>query len=143
MHTETTFEETQSDHEVKPRYCVLKIDETENWLDQDIVARAKRIFGVYLFDRHTHVHCCELTPSYECLFVESQWDNPDLSDLETDWLSADILQGDNYAEPVKYFHCWQIDGLRRIKDGEIAVGVINLEIDNEEEALEYVRQRGV
>ncbi len=143
MTTEAVFEEHDTQAEVKPRWCVLKIDETQNWLDQDIVSRAKRIYGVYVFDRSLHVHCCEMTASYECLFVESQFDNPDLPDREADWLSVDLMAGDNYAEPVRYFHCWQIDGLPRIKEGDVAQGVIDLDISDEEEAFEYVRQRAI
>jgi hypothetical protein len=128
--------------ELTPRYCALKLDQTRYWTDE-IVARAKKIFSVYLFDANKHVHCCEFTPSYECLFVESQYDNPALPDREADRLSVDLLKEDAASDPVRYFHCWEIDGLPRIKEGEPAQGVIDLEIDNEEEALEYVRHRGI
>ena len=145
MTTETAFEErqTNTDTEVKPRYCAVKLDETRNWLDTSVVERAKRIIGVYLFDANLRVHCCEFTPSYECLFVESQWDNPALPDREADWLSVDIMEGDNASDPVRYFHAHEIDDLPRIKEGDLTPGVIDLGIDNEEEAFEYVRQRSV
>lgn len=143
MTTEAAVKEHNTQAEVKPRYCVLKLDETQNWLDQGLVSRAKRILGVYLFDANLHVRCCEFTPSYECYFVESQFDNPDLPDRDADWLCVDLMAGDDCAEPVRYFHCWQIDGLPRIKEGDVAQGVIDLDISDEEEAFEYVRQRAV
>jgi hypothetical protein len=127
---------------LRPRFFVLKLDETHNWA-ADIAGRAKRILGVHLFDANLHVQCCEFTPSYECMFVESQWDNPDLPDREADWLSMDIAEGDNASEPVRYFHCHEIDGLPRIREGELAVGIIDLDIADEEEAIEYLRQRSV
>jgi hypothetical protein len=137
-----TTEAQGTARDVRPRYCVVKLDETGNW-SPDIVRRAKRVLGVYVFVANLHVHCCEFTPSYECLFVESQWDNPDLPDREADWLDVDIREGDRASEPVRYFHCWQIDGLPRTREGEVQVGVIDLGIDNEDEAFEYLRVRGV
>src|SRR5947199_10539316 len=83
MNTEIVLEQQDIEATVKPRWCVLKNDETANWCE-DIVGRAKRIYGVYLFDRNAHVHCAEFTPSYECYFVESQFENSDLPDREAD-----------------------------------------------------------
>lgn len=142
MTAETAFEEHASEQEAKPNYCVLKLDETRNWTPE-IAERAKKILGVYLFDASKCVHCCEFTPSYECLFVESQWHNPDLPDRDADWLSVEIMEADNCSDPVRYFHCREIDGLPRIKEGESGVGVIDFGIQDEEEALEYLRQRSV
>jgi hypothetical protein len=136
MTTETAFEDLQTDTEVKPRYCAVKLDETRNWLDSSIVDRAKRIYGVYLFDANLRVHCCEFTPSYECMFVESQFDNPNLPEREADWLSVEISEQDNYADPVRYFHCHEIEGLPQIEEGDLTQGIIDLDIDNEEEAFE-------
>jgi hypothetical protein len=142
MIEEGIWDAQETGTEITPRFCALKLDETRHW-EPGIADRARRIFGVYLFDANKHVHCCEFTPSYECLFVESQFENPGLPDQEQDRLDCEIRQVDVHADPVRYFHCYQIDGLPRIREGELAQGVIDLEIANEEEALEYVRLRGV
>jgi hypothetical protein len=134
--------EGAGDREARPRYCVVKLDETRCW-SPDIVRRAKRVLCVYLFNATRRVHCCEFMPSYECLFVESQWDNPELPDCESDRLSVDILQGDNASEPVRYFHCHQIDDLPRIDEGDVSVGLIDLGIEDKEEAFEYLRLRAI
>lgn len=124
------------------RFCVLKLDESDNW-SPEVTTKAKRVFSLYLFDASRRVHCCEFTPSYECTFLESQWHNPALSDREADRLDMEIRQQDIADPPVRYFHCHQIDGLPCINEGEIAVGMIDLSIDHEEEALEYVRHFAV
>ena len=42
---------------------------------------------------------------------------------------------------MKYIHCREIDALPRISEQDLKVGVSDLDIEDEEEALEYVRQR--
>ena len=42
---------------------------------------------------------------------------------------------------VRYFHCHQFDALPRIGEHDLKVGVTDLVIDNEDEAVEYVQQR--
>lgn len=132
----------ESEIAISPRYFVVKLIETDKWAPE-IATKARCIFGVYLFDANRHVHCCEITPSYECHFVESQWDNPDLSARDADWLNVDITEADTVTEPVRYFHCRQIDALPNIRKGTLAVGVIDLGISDEEEAFEFLRTRSI
>jgi hypothetical protein len=49
---------------------VIALDETEFYsLKPAHRPHVKAIRGVYLFDRNTHTHCCELTPSYYLIHV--------------------------------------------------------------------------
>jgi hypothetical protein len=125
---------------ITPRFNLLRLDETQVWAEE-VVHRAKQVFGIYVFDQNRRVHCCEFTPSYECLFVGSAIGNTDLDDDVAERLDAEIREGDLGTEPVKYIHCQEIDALPRIGDQDLKVGVSDLDIEDEEEALEYVRQR--
>lgn len=52
---------------------VIALDETEHWfLDGfgDDAQYVERVEGVYWFDKNTHTHCCEFTPSYWLYPVE-------------------------------------------------------------------------
>jgi hypothetical protein len=125
---------------ITPRFSLLRLDETQYWADS-IAHRAKQVFGIYVFDQNRRVHCCEFTPSYECLFVGSAIGNTDLDDDVAERLDAEIREGDLGTEPVKYIHCQEIDALHKIGEQDLKVGVADLGIEDEEEALEYVRQR--
>ena len=125
---------------ITPRFNLLRLDETKFWAEE-VVRKAKQIFGLYVFDQNRRVHCCEFTPSYECLFVGSAIGNTDLDDDVAERLDAEIREGDLGTEPVKYIHCQEIDALHKIGEQDLKVGVADLGIEDEEEALEYVRQR--
>lgn len=123
---------------MKPAFFILKLDETEYWC-QEVKDKAKKIFGIYLFDKNKHVHCCELTPSYECTFVKSEWTDSDLSDEEQEELDSLIMHGNmETINTVSYFHTYVIDGLPIIEEQEVKRGITDLEVDNEEEALTYL-----
>ena len=125
---------------ITPRFNLLRLDETKFWAEQ-VVRRAAQIFGLYVFDQNRRVPCCEFTPSYECLFVCSAIGNTDLDGTDAERLDTDIREGDLGTEPIRYFHCHEIDALPRISEQDLNVGVADLGIEDEEESLEYVRQR--
>ena len=124
----------------KPQFCLLRLDETLYWAD-DLATRAGRILGIYVYDQNRRVHCCEFTPSYECHFVGSASVNTDLDDDAAERLADEIREGDLGTETVRYIHCHEIDALPEIAEHDLNVGVTDIGIENEEEAVEYVRQR--
>src|SRR5687768_6276956 len=63
---------TSTDQVIKPDFRVYRMDVTEYW-NEDIQARAGRLFAVYLFDANRHVHACELTASYEMRYLGPTW----------------------------------------------------------------------
>lgn len=96
--------------ELLPELFVVKIDETEHWLDPAVLARTKRIFGVYVFDRRQHFHICSFSDSHELYFLGSQWEEIEgLSDEEHDDLWERINQGDGQSDPVSYWDKCDID----------------------------------
>lgn len=96
--------------ELLPDLHVVKIDETEYWLDPVILERTKRIFGVYVFDRRQHFHICSFSASHELYFLGSQWEEVEgLSDEDHDDLWQWINNGDGQSEPVTYWDKADID----------------------------------
>ena len=96
--------------ELLPELFVVKIDETENWLDPVVLGRTKRIFGVYVFDRRQQFHICSFSASHELRFLGSQWDEVDgLSDEDHEDLWERIMLGDCQSEPVTYWDKSDID----------------------------------
>ena len=96
--------------ELLPELFVVKIDETEYWIDPVVLGRTKRIIGVYVFDRRQQFHICSFTASHELYFLGSQWEEIEgLSDEDHDDLWERIMQGDGQSEPVSYWDRWDID----------------------------------
>lgn len=89
---------------------VVSLDSTHNFMfDPKDRPFIKAIHSVYLFDRNRRVHCCEMTASYEMLFVCDQITyNCELSDKRRDQL--DMKYGYCGGEP-KYIHCHSIDAI--------------------------------
>lgn len=98
--------------ELLPELFVVKIDETEYWLDPKVLKGTKRIFGVYVFDRRQQFHICSFTASYELHFLGSQWEEVEgLSEEDHDDLWHRINEGDLQSEPVSY---WDRNDIERM-----------------------------
>jgi hypothetical protein len=95
---------------VKPKFKVVKIDETKNWRE-DIVEKSGKIFGIYLYDESRQTRCCEITPSYEMHFLNSMSENHIEDEEEREILFDEISEGDIHTERVSYFHVSSIDKL--------------------------------
>ena len=91
---------------IKPR--IVLIDETEYW-NPDIVRKAGKIHGVYIYDENMRVHCCEFTPSY---FLEPLYA---ITEHEvTVEVYDDILEG--FADTnAGCMHCSDVEKLEIIK----------------------------
>jgi hypothetical protein len=99
--------------ELLPDLWILKIDETEFWIDPVVCERVQRVFGVYVFDRRQHFHLCNLSASYEMTFLGSQFEPIDgLTDKEDEDLAERIQEGDwQTDEWVKYMNMSDVDRL--------------------------------
>jgi hypothetical protein len=123
---------------------VLVLDETKNWCE-DIVHRANRIFGIYLYDPDKQTHCCEFTPSYELTFVGSVPEKIPKDAYAGEAFLDEIADGDNQCEPIEYIHCNTIDQMPEIEAGEFKAGTYSLthlndgEWEDMDEAAEYWR----
>lgn len=135
--------------ELLPDLWLVKIDETEHWIDPTILDRAKRIFGVYVFDRRQHVHCCSFEATYELHFLGSQYEHArDLTDAEDEELFDAIREGDLQCEDVSYFAVADIDRMtaEECKEGFLPEGTSGgLKIDGlaavvTDDAIEELRE---
>lgn len=96
--------------ELLPDLWLVKIDEREHWVDPTILDRTSRVYGVYVFDRRKHVHCCSFEATYELTFLGTQWEaSRELTDDETEELDELIHDGDRDTEQVCYFGVHEID----------------------------------
>jgi hypothetical protein len=107
---ESTVEPEHGRVELLPDLYAVKIDERGYWLDPAVLARTKRIYGVYVLDRRQHCHLCSLSASHELHFLGSQWEPvEDLSDEENDDLWDRIMQGVCQSELMTYWDRSDID----------------------------------
>jgi hypothetical protein len=99
---------------VKPDWYLVKIDERRHWRE-DIQAQTKEMYGVYAFDRNRHVHCCELTPSYELHFIANDYvEIEEVADDESkrDALNDLVLSAFN-DDPVSYVWASRIEQMMK------------------------------
>ncbi|HEC72599.1 MAG: hypothetical protein ACTSW7_00595 [Candidatus Thorarchaeota archaeon] len=112
-----------------PEFKAVKIDETRHWNEK---FREKfgitEMVGVYVFNPNEATHCCELTPSYELLFVHTQsdWDI-ELNEDEREEMYDGINDSDTDQDSI-YMHCSSVDRMETVDIGEF---------EDEYEAIEY------
>ena len=107
---DSPIEPEQGRVELLPDLFVVKIDEREHWIDQEVLKRTTRIFGVYVFDRRQHYHICSFSAPHELFFLGSQWEEVEgLSEEDHDDLWERIYEGDLQSEPVSYWDRNDID----------------------------------
>lgn len=112
------------------RVYLVKLDETEYWCE-DIQKVAGKLYGVYAYNPKKHVHCCELAPSYELVFVGTTTEN-----FVDDTINEMIMENDEVGE-VRYFHVSYIDQIKKPNKRSIA-GFESLE-----DAQEYARGNAI
>lgn len=132
-----------SETKTKHKWAVVKIDETVNWRGPDrIMKAAGRIFGCYLVDLASNTYCCEMTPSFELNFIESQCANY-IADDELNQKVYDFLQeGDAGTPLVRYMHCHTVLSLPPISVGflpplDVKGGLVDLGEVNSTEETSY------
>lgn len=101
-------ESNEKQSTVLPHFKIVVMDETEYW-SADFKERAGKIFRAYLFDSTRHVHCCEVTPSYELYPLYS---TPLKGDDDEGNFSAEInTEEAKNGFDVRYYHVRVIDGM--------------------------------
>jgi hypothetical protein len=62
------------EHTLRPNFYLVAIRHNmEHWnIPANLLQYIERIETVWLFDRNVHVHCCEITPSYELWPIETR-----------------------------------------------------------------------
>jgi hypothetical protein len=118
---------------VKTHFKIVVIDETHHWID-DIQKRAGAVWHAYLFDSLRHVHCCEITPSYELWPIyATAWNRTENDELDEELEEIIRL---NTSGDVEYHHVGRIDALpaERFYD-------YGAETHDDDETWEEVRER--
>lgn len=100
-----------TEHTLPTNFHLIVIpDNLEHWNIPEVIDKIERIETVYLFDKRVHVHCCEITPSYELWpietrailkdeFAEDEALRDEVFELTTRWGDTDI----------KYVHVHTVD----------------------------------
>ena len=91
-----------------PRLRLAYLDESADWAP-DIIPVTGRIAGLYLYDAHQHVYCCEMTPSYALYLVGYLTERPVSETMQMLLLEA-TAEGQ-----VSYMHAGRVDGFARLR----------------------------
>lgn len=102
-------------------YVQTKLDETEYW-DEEWKGEhhVTKCLGVYVFAPEIHVHCCELTPSYELWPVRDEFEfTPGTPGEDIERAEEDASAASAWNEII-YIHCRSLDlsGTEQIGEAE-------------------------
>ena len=117
MTKNTSKEETKP----LPDLWLMKEDETEHWTDEEFKKKAGQIYTVYLFDRSSHTHLCELTPSYEMRRLYTTYSNGD----HPDEVREELISRESLYVTDEFFMCGtasEIVAVRSVDGIEIGNG---------------------
>ena len=104
--------------EIKPDIRIVKLDETGFWMDEWLVSHAGKIFGVYMYDASKQTHCCEVTPSYELHFIESQPLAYQEDEAIREKMDEHLRDGDIETDPIRYTHVRDIERIAEVVEGK-------------------------
>lgn len=122
------------DKSVTPDFHIIKIDERNFW-SESVQQRTKEVYGVYAFDRNSYTYCCEATPSYELLFLGTDFvGEENLSEEQKEELDTWVLTAD--SEPVTYMHVRSVEQLCEKYPQRTQKANINLETDESHTEVE-------
>jgi len=112
-----------------PEYHIIKIDERRHWRE-DIQAKTTAVYGVYAFDRSTHVYLCEMTPSYCLMFLGHDYVEVEgLSEADREELDTKVIDGLLDSEPVTYMHARTVESLIKASPDLVKKAGIDLVAD--------------
>jgi len=98
------------------RYVRIK-NNMDDWsIPEKLRPFISAIYSAYAYDNNVHVHCCELTPSFECHFLGHVCDYAidDVPDDIAEEIAEEIdnlmMEGDACVDClVSYYHCYSFD----------------------------------
>ena len=104
--------------DIKPDWRYILIDETRYWCDDKFIAECGgKLVGAYVFDANRAVHCCELTPSFELLLIETLPRDVPQDDAGAERVLDAIRDADRETDLVSYVHCYSINTDKCVKSG--------------------------
>lgn len=97
--------------EIPANWHIVKVDERDYWRD-DLRDKTSAIFTVYAFDKASHTHLCEATPSYALWWIGYEAEPIDgLSDEERESLYEQVECGMHPDQACDYMHARDVDSL--------------------------------
>lgn len=91
--------------EILIHIVVVRIDESEYW-DEELVAKAGKVYAYYLFDKSCVTYLCEMRGSYALYFIYNSIENTDnftTPELEKIYDEGFFYKGDNdYIHKISY-----------------------------------------
>ena len=128
------------DPTILPDYYMLKLDERQHW-HAEIQSQTRAIYGVYAFDRSSHTHLCEYTPSYELRWIATDYE--EIEEIAEDEdrreaLNEKILSASYDSEPVTYMHVSDVEAL--IKRLPERVRKVEIEPDEDTDPFEEIME---
>jgi hypothetical protein len=83
----------------------LRQDYDETWMKDN---KVKAVWGVFVYNERRHTNCCELTPSYELIFVHDQVEfDGEVSEAHRDRVENEVMGVE--SESASYMHVHRID----------------------------------
>lgn len=152
-----TIESKPIEYTADVRFVRIK-DDLHHW---EIPVHLRRfisaIYSVFAYDNNKAVHCCELTPSFECHFIEHTYDSKvtNIPEEIREQISDLLMEGDSYMDNVAYYHCHHFNPEKHPENfheyGKVTYNSKDHDGDTEEElmqcaieeALEYARCNSV
>lgn len=110
MTSEREPKATEQAPKTKPDFRLIALDETQYWNLPEFAGKFTRIERVYLYDRAQHVYCCEMTPSYYLMPIETHAVYADnVSENVRDEINIALISNED-CEGM-YLHVAQLDRL--------------------------------
>jgi len=100
---------------VPPDWQIVKMDERGFWNEhnaeaKEILSKTTALYGVWAFDRNSHIHICSLTPSYELWWLDAVYAEIEgLTDEQREMLDEQHTVAKFNDESVTYMNVSDVD----------------------------------
>lgn len=112
-------------------------ESTSYYLDEEFVKRCGgKIWSLYTYTNECRTFCCELTPSYEQIYLGEFANSLPENELEIEEIESALLESSIQTDTVTYMHCSNVDRFPHYHFSDW----IDFEGDNYEEAREIASE---
>lgn len=98
-----TWKKETDFRENRPDFHIAKVDETNDWEDDDLKRMGGRVYGVYLYDLNDTFCACEPKPLLDCYLLYSTTEKSPGSEEDREWMQEILDKGDSAQEESKSF----------------------------------------
>jgi hypothetical protein len=98
---------------IPPEFVFIRLETTQYWKEEFLKKhKIKKVFDIHLYNQAEKTYCCEITPSYELNYVQTDAEleegvEDDVAEAAHDAVMAE--SGNN--ELVSYYHIWAIEAM--------------------------------